>query len=685
METLPPPPTDPYELRLEQALHKAVKRALKERPANALVAIGEWLLEASEEGNEELPGADEFDPSQCLLRISSVSSPTPFDEQGGEEHDDVGVYEGERNQAGEPEGVGTLVSPRGDRYEGQWRAGARDGHGTCNYASGDMYVGQWKGDDQDGTGMYTYADGEAELGQYREGADAGEAVRFSADRAMACRLLDGEVQAEIGVEEGRKLAARIGLSVPPPAAGSGSGGLGAIEESGRSFAQSLDMDIDQSLDDWKDEVLAIAAEEEPPAEEEEEEEAPPPSKRRSFAPAFIAASAVEVPATVSKMSAADAAAWKEMQAAEAAEAARDAAAAAKRIAAGAVRFGATAAMEQAEAKERARTNVFSEVTQLASALKQGAEASSLSSPSKVRRASLGQSPPKQAAQEEQTPPPAPQTPQTAQVTDEDLALAERIAAAAASANKKGGRRKSAMVGQIAMAAQMGLVHQAEAKAPASATPQAAAAPHANLLALTSRADAHLSSRPHAQSVAPRPPPVAERAARLPQAAPPKTKRKSITTMFQGKGRGGRVVGSTVISTSNHEFCVWPSAPPDGKYAQHKEGDTGSTDAKPFTLPAGFRPASVADADFAGMNAEVIAAHGWSTLHLAVAKSGSFGQDGRGWALYYSKNTEGEGKERAPGMEVEYDEQDVSYARALGGDRFVVTDGDIRMLLRRDGV
>jgi hypothetical protein len=322
---------------------------------------------------------------------------------------------------------------------------------------------------------------------------------------------------------------------------------------------------------------------------------------------------------------------------------------------------------------------------LASALKQGAEASSLSSPSKVRRASLGQSPPKQAAQEEQTPPPAPQTPQTAQVTDEDLALAERIAAAAASANKKGGRRKSAMVGQIAMAAQMGLVHQAEAKAPASATPQAAAAPHANLLALTSRADAHLSSRPHAQSVAPRPPPVAERAARLPQAAPPKTKRKSITTMFQGKGRGGRVVGSTVISTSNHEFCVWPSAPPDGKYAQHKEGDTGSTDAKPFTLPAGFRPASVADADFAGMNAEVIAAHGWSTLHLAVAKSGSFGQDGRGWALYYSKNTEGEGKERAPGMEVEYDEQDVSYARALGGDRFVVTDGDIRMLLRRDGV
>ena len=73
--------------------------------------------------------------------------------------------------------------------------------------------------DKHGIGTYVYADGEAECGGYRAGEDAGDGVRWSADRQTAWHLLDGEEQAEISLDTARELAAQIGLPVPPPHAG----------------------------------------------------------------------------------------------------------------------------------------------------------------------------------------------------------------------------------------------------------------------------------------------------------------------------------------------------------------------------------------------------------------------------------------------------------------------------------
>ena len=70
---------------------------------------------------------------------SSSSQPTDSAKQK------VDVYEGERNEAGEKEGYGTMRFDNGDVYEGEYKADKNDGRGTYRNASGDVYEGEWKG------------------------------------------------------------------------------------------------------------------------------------------------------------------------------------------------------------------------------------------------------------------------------------------------------------------------------------------------------------------------------------------------------------------------------------------------------------------------------------------------------------------------------------------------------------
>ena len=53
-----------------------------------------------------------------------------------------------------------------------------------------------------------------EIGCYEAGADVGQGVQWSADRAQAWELQDGQQGRSISLEEAAQIAARIGLPVP---------------------------------------------------------------------------------------------------------------------------------------------------------------------------------------------------------------------------------------------------------------------------------------------------------------------------------------------------------------------------------------------------------------------------------------------------------------------------------------
>ena len=53
-----------------------------------------------------------------------------------------------------------------------------------------------------------------EIGRYEADADVGQGVKWSADRAQAWELQDGQPGRSISQEEAAQIAARIGLPVP---------------------------------------------------------------------------------------------------------------------------------------------------------------------------------------------------------------------------------------------------------------------------------------------------------------------------------------------------------------------------------------------------------------------------------------------------------------------------------------
>ncbi len=56
-----------------------------------------------------------------------------------------GWYNGQTNNVGQPEGVGSMHYLNGDRYHGRWKAGNRRGKGTLFYKNGDLYFGDFRG------------------------------------------------------------------------------------------------------------------------------------------------------------------------------------------------------------------------------------------------------------------------------------------------------------------------------------------------------------------------------------------------------------------------------------------------------------------------------------------------------------------------------------------------------------
>lgn len=72
---------------------------------------------------------------------------------------DLGEYEGGRNEKDQRHGHGKARLPNGDTYEGMYDSGTRNGSGTYRFKNGARYTGEWLKNKKHGQGTFIYPDG----------------------------------------------------------------------------------------------------------------------------------------------------------------------------------------------------------------------------------------------------------------------------------------------------------------------------------------------------------------------------------------------------------------------------------------------------------------------------------------------------------------------------------------------
>ncbi|XP_017529341.3 radial spoke head 1 homolog isoform X2 [Manis javanica] len=95
-----------------------------------------------------------------------------------EREDDLGEYEGERNEAGERHGHGKARLPNGDTYEGNYEYGKRHGQGIYRFKSGARYVGEYVKNKKHGQGTFIYPDGSRYEGEWADDQRHGHGVYY---------------------------------------------------------------------------------------------------------------------------------------------------------------------------------------------------------------------------------------------------------------------------------------------------------------------------------------------------------------------------------------------------------------------------------------------------------------------------------------------------------------------------
>ncbi|XP_054432221.1 radial spoke head 1 homolog isoform X1 [Pteronotus mesoamericanus] len=97
-------------------------------------------------------------------------------EEEGE--NDLGEYEGERNEAGERHGHGRARLPNGDTYEGSYEHGKRHGQGTYKFKNGARYIGEYVKNKKHGQGTFIYPDGSRYEGEWVDDLRQGHGVYY---------------------------------------------------------------------------------------------------------------------------------------------------------------------------------------------------------------------------------------------------------------------------------------------------------------------------------------------------------------------------------------------------------------------------------------------------------------------------------------------------------------------------
>ena len=74
--------------------------------------------------------------------------------------------------------------------------------------------GEFKAGKKHGPGKLSWEDGEVDVTRFEAEEPVGQGAQWSADRAQAWELQDGQPGRSISQEEAAQIAARIGLPVP---------------------------------------------------------------------------------------------------------------------------------------------------------------------------------------------------------------------------------------------------------------------------------------------------------------------------------------------------------------------------------------------------------------------------------------------------------------------------------------
>ncbi|KAF7652604.1 hypothetical protein LDENG_00094400 [Lucifuga dentata] len=97
-------------------------------------------------------------------------------EEFDEEVNNLGEYEGERNEAGQRHGTGKAVLPNGDIYQGEYMNGKRHGQGVYYFKNGARYVGDYYENMKHGQGTFYHPDGSKYEGSWHEDLRQGHGV-----------------------------------------------------------------------------------------------------------------------------------------------------------------------------------------------------------------------------------------------------------------------------------------------------------------------------------------------------------------------------------------------------------------------------------------------------------------------------------------------------------------------------
>lgn len=105
--------------------------------------------------------------------MSDFGEEEEMDEESGQ---NLGEYEGERNEQNERHGFGKATLPCRDTYEGYYQNGKRHGQGTYKFKNGARYIGEYLKNKKHGQGLFIYPDGSKYEGQWVEDLREGYGV-----------------------------------------------------------------------------------------------------------------------------------------------------------------------------------------------------------------------------------------------------------------------------------------------------------------------------------------------------------------------------------------------------------------------------------------------------------------------------------------------------------------------------